>query len=141
MNDNKINKFISNINSVQHDNVKQILAETYTENILFIDPVKTISGLDGLTQYFEDLYLSVISCEFTLKSSMPNDQLHSLEWLMHLQHKRLSKNKTITLDGASFIKFENEKVCYHRDYYDLGALIYENIPLLGSVLTRVRHAL
>ena len=141
MSDTKIKKFISDINSVQHKNVRQTLSEIYTDDILFIDPVKTISGLDDLTQYFENLYLSVLSCEFTLKSSMPDGQLHSLEWLMHLQHKKLSKNKTIAVDGASFIKFKNEKVCYHRDYYDLGALIYENIPLLGSVVTKVRHAL
>ena len=139
--DNKINKFISDINSVQHDNAKHVLPEIYTNDIIFIDPVKEISGLDNLTQYFEDLYSSVVSCEFTLVSSIPHGELHSLEWLMHLEHKNISRNKTIELDGASFIKFKDEKVSYHRDYYDLGALIYENIPLLGSVISKVRHAL
>ncbi len=141
MNDNKINKFISDINSVQYDNAKQVLPEIYTHDIIFIDPVKEITGLDNLTKYFEDLYLSVISCEFSLVSSIPNGELHSLEWLMHLEHKKLSKNKIIELDGASFIKFDDEKVSYHRDYYDLGALIYENIPVLGAVISKVRHAL
>ena len=141
MTDNKINEFISGINSVRHSNAKEVLAGIYTDDVVFIDPVKQIKGLDELTQYFEDLYLSVVSCEFTLINSIPNGETHSLEWKMHLEHKKLCKNKVIELDGASFIKFDDEKVSYHRDYYDLGALIYENIPLLGSVVSKVRHAL
>lgn len=141
MNDERIENFIKTINSIQHSNVKRILSETYTDDIVFIDPIKTISGIQNLTQYFEDLYLSVISCEFILKSHVSNSEIHTLEWLMHLQHKNLSKGKTIELDGASFIEFIDDKVCYHRDYYDLGALIYENIPVMGSVVKKVRHAL
>ena len=60
---------------------------------------------------------------------------------MHLQHKKLSANKTILLNGASFIRFDAEKINYHRDYYDLGALIYEQIPLLGAVVKKVRAAI
>ena len=60
---------------------------------------------------------------------------------MRLQHKKIGKNQPIELDGASFIEFHNNKVCYHRDYYDLGALVYEHIPILGSVIKKVRHAI
>jgi len=139
--DNKIDQFISDINSINHENVKNVLSKIYTEDILFIDPVKSITGLQQLTQYFEDLYLNVSACRFTLKNTTPNGRFHSIEWLMHINHRKLLKNNTIELDGASFIEFKDKKVCYHRDYYDLGALIYENIPVLGSVVKKVRHAL
>ncbi|MBT8123451.1 MAG: nuclear transport factor 2 family protein, partial [Gammaproteobacteria bacterium] len=59
----------------------------------------------------------------------------------HLQHKKIANNQEIELNGASFIEFKDDKVCYHRGYYDLGALVYERIPILGSVIRKVRHAI
>jgi len=137
----QIEQFIVNMNSIQHKNAKHVLANIYTEDIVFIDPVKSISGLDDLTKYFENLYQSVTACHFTLTSHLPNSRRYSLEWLMHLQHKKISNNQEIELNGASFIEFKDDKVCYHRDYYDLGALVYERIPILGSVIRKVRHAI
>lgn len=136
-----IDQFLNSINSLSHDNVREVLQATYTEDVKFVDPVKTINGLDELTRYFENLYKRVNKCHFILNNYLPNTHCHSLEWVMYLQHQKISKNHEIHLDGASFIKFKGERVCHHRDYYDLGALVYENLPVLGSVIKKVRHAI
>ena len=136
-----IEQFISSINSLNHNNVKDVLQATYTDDVIFVDPVKKINGLDQLTRYFEGLYKRVNKCHFILNNYLPNTNNHSLEWEMHLQHQKISKNQEIKLDGASFIEFTGEKVSYHRDYYDLGALVYEHLPILGSVIKKVRHAI
>ncbi len=141
MNDQKINQFISRINSLSYDNVNDVLRNTYTDQVNFIDPVKSITGLENLTTYFSNLYKQVSHCQFTLSNYIFNDQKVSLEWVMSLQHKKISNNKEILLEGASFIQFSGEKITYHRDYYDLGALVYERIPVLGSVVKKVRHAI
>lgn len=141
MSSTQIEQFISKMNSIQHKNAKRVLDEIYTEDIVFIDPVKSISGLNDLTKYFEDLYKSLTSCHFTLTNHLENNHRYSLEWVMRLQHKKISNNQEIEINGASFIKFHEDKICYHRDYYDLGALVYERIPILGSVIRKVRHAI
>ncbi len=141
MNDHQIDRFLTNINSLNHDNARDVLQATYTEDVKFVDPIKTLDGLDELTNYFENLYKRVNKCYFTLNNNLPNGHSNSLEWVMHLQHQKISKNQEILLDGASFIQFNGERVCYHRDYYDLGALVYEHIPILGSVIKKVRHAI
>ncbi|MFK7816472.1 MAG: nuclear transport factor 2 family protein [Gammaproteobacteria bacterium] len=137
----QIEQFIKNMNSIQHENAKHVLANIYTDDVVFIDPVKTIKGVENLTKYFEDLYKSVSSCHFKLTNNVPNNNRYSLEWIMTLQHKKISNNQEIELNGASFIEFIDDKVCYHRDYYDLGALVYERIPILGSVIKKIRHAI
>ncbi len=136
-----IDQFLSSINSLSYENAREVLQETYTEDVKFVDPVKTINGLDELTHYFENLYKRVDKCHFILSNYLPNTHHYSLEWVMHLQHQKISKNQEIHLDGASFIQFNGEKVSYHRDYYDLGALVYEHLPILGSVIKKVRHAI
>ena len=136
-----INQFISNINSLNQNNIRDVLQTIYTVDVKFVDPVKTVVGLDELSKYFEGLYKRVEKCHFTLNSCLPNSNNHSLEWEMHLKHKNLSRSQEIKLDGASFIEFNDDKVCYHRDYYDLGALLYEHLPILGPVIKKVRHAI
>jgi len=32
-------------------------------------------------------------------------------------------------------------VIYHRDYFDMGAFVYENIPVLGSVVRYTKKRL
>ncbi len=140
MDNTQIKNFVDNMNSLTSSNVSEVLEEIYTNEIEFIDPVKDINGLDDLTCYFANLYKSVNHCHFTINNYIPNGNQHSIEWEMKLKHQRLAKNKEITLDGASFIRFKNNKVCYHRDYYDLGALIYERIPILGLAVRTVRNA-
>ncbi|MDW3095451.1 MAG: nuclear transport factor 2 family protein [Gammaproteobacteria bacterium] len=140
MDNTLITNFVENINSISSVNVSEILEKIYTDEIEFIDPVKDIRGIGELTSYFSSLYKSVDHCHFTIKDYISNDNQHSLEWEMKLKHRRLAKNKEISLHGASFIRFEDNKVCYHRDYYDLGALIYERIPILGSAVRTVRNA-
>lgn len=135
-----VTNFVDNINSLSRDNVSEVLYKTYTNGIEFIDPIKGINGLEELTNYFVSLYKSVDHCHFTINNCIANGNHYSIEWEMNLQHQRLAKNKEITLDGASFIRFQDSKVCYHRDYYDLGALVYERIPLLGSAVRMVRNA-
>ena len=136
-----INKYLDSINSLNYDNARDVLQESYTKDVIFIDPVKTIYGLDELTRYFEDLYKCIDKCHFMLSNYLPNTNNHSLEWVMYMKHQKISKNKEIHLNGASFIQFDGERVCRHRDYYDLGALVYEHLPILGSVIKKVRHGI
>lgn len=136
-----IDEFINKINSLEKNNIRNILLDIYTDDVLFIDPVKTLRGLEELTEYFENLYKSVNKCHFTIEKYRPNGVCHSLQWVMHLEHAKISRNREIIIEGASFIEFKDNKVCYHRDYYDLGALVYEHIPVLGPIISKVRHAI
>ncbi len=141
MSDPDVTQFVSKMNSLDGSNIKQVLEQTYSANIKFIDPVKTIHGLEELTSYFEHLYKSVDKCQFTLNADVSNSEGYSLQWIMKLRHQKISKHKEILLDGASFLKYQGNKVCYQRDYYDMGAMVYEHIPFIGILIKKIRHAI
>ena len=64
-----------------------------------------------------------------------------LTWTMTLEHPKLQKGKTICVNGVSHLKFRDGQVIYHRDYFDLGEMLYENLPLLGSVIKAIKQRL
>jgi hypothetical protein len=35
----------------------------------------------------------------------------------------------------------NNRIYYPRDYFDLGAFVYENVPMLGSIIKRIKQRL
>lgn len=58
----------------------------------------------------------------------------SLSWTMIYRHPKLNKNQVIKVFGNSLIKGKDEHVYYHRDYLDLGEMIYEHIPFFGKLV-------
>jgi hypothetical protein len=63
-------------------------------------------------------------------------------WKMTLETDKLNGGEPFSVDGNSVIKFdENGKAVYHRDYFDMGAFIYERIPVVGFVIKKIKARL
>ena len=112
----------------------------YDKNIEFIDPFHEIHGLKALTEYFEKLYENVNVCHFDFSNELLTDKSASLYWTMRLSHRRLNNGKSISVPGSTLIRYD-DKVTYHRDYFDAGALLYENIPVLRNMVNYVKGQL
>ncbi len=52
---------------------------------------------------------------------------------MTYQHNKLNKGEVVTVSGSSHLQGKEDKVIFHRDYLDLGAMLYEQIPLFGKL--------
>jgi hypothetical protein len=116
------------------------LDEIYDPDVKFIDPVHELSGLPNLREYYQRLYEGVISCRFDFEDEIVEDGRAALVWTMHFEHIRFKKEGVMTLAGVSHLGF-SDRVFYHHDYFDLGAFIYERVPMLSSVIRAVKKRL
>lgn len=116
-----------------------VLSQVYHPNIEFADPMHRIDGFDDLMQYFEHLYTYVDSCSFDISHVVESGNEAALYWTMTYRHKKLNGGKAIVVDGHSHLKAKDGVVVYHRDYLDAGAMVYEHIPLLGSVIRMIKR--
>jgi len=129
--DTIIEKFISVYQGLDSNNISSI-ASIYDKNIKFVDPFHEVNGLETLMGYFSRLYRNVESCDFEFKEIYKSNSSAMVTWNMLLKHKSLSKHP-IDVPGSTEIHF-NEKIHYHRDYFDAGKMLYENVPLIGSAV-------
>jgi len=53
---------------------------------------------------------------------------------MTYRHPRLNGGKDISVQGASRLEFRDGKVIQHRDFFDAGELLYEQVPVLRNVI-------
>ena len=127
--------------SYHHLDVASIpkLRSCYDDNVFFIDPVNEIAGLDALLSHFQSLYENLIYCRFHFhdEAQCIVDSECFLQWTMEFQHARLNRAKTISVTGISHLKF-NKRVYYHKDWYDLGAMVYEHVPVVGGVIKLIK---
>ena len=126
---------------LNRDNVDRI-GEIYTGDIHFIDPAHEIRGLDNLLDYFENLYANVEEIKFDFFDQLDDQDSGYVRWAMTFNHPRLKKGADIVVQGSTHLKFSAEgKAYYHRDYFDLGSMLYQHIPVLGGIVKSINRRL
>jgi len=127
-----LSNFVLVYQKLSKDNLK-LLSTIYHDKVIFIDPIHKVEGFDELYQYFTGLYQNLSACDFVIDDVIWQDSQASIFWTMSYQHLKLNKGKIVTVLGSSHIKGKNSKVIYHRDYLDLGAMLYEQLPVFGKL--------
>ena len=112
----------------------------YAEDCRFEDPLVEIDGRSALRGHYAHLYRHVHECRFEFGPIIQEGRTCCAPWEMHLRAK-LGGGKLIVVPGISRITFDGSTslVTFHRDYFDVGAFVYENVPVLGPMVRYVKR--
>ena len=135
-----VDHFIRIFDALDRDHIS-LVSELYTEDIEFIDPVHRLRGLAQVEDYFRRLYDGVDSCRFRWQDVVTSGNQACITWTMSMVHRRFRPGIEVTMPGISHLRLEGTKVSRHQDYFDMGVLIYERIPLLGGILRSIKKKL
>lgn len=128
-----LDEFVDVYQRLNKDNLA-LLTRIYHFNVVFEDPLHRVTGRSALTEYFEHMYANVTSIEFDITDRFVSGNKAALYWTMTYQHSRLNGGRPIRVLGHSRLEMMDKKVIAHRDYFDLGQLLYEHIPLYGTTV-------
>ncbi|HEY5715253.1 MAG TPA: nuclear transport factor 2 family protein [Psychromonas sp.] len=131
-----IDQFCRIYKGLGKDNLS-LLELIYSDDINFIDALHNLQGLEQLSDYFSHLYANLLLCDFTIEEVIQEEGKACILWTMEYAHPQINKAKPILVNGCSHLKFE-EKIYYHRDFVDMGQMLYEHLPLLGGVIRTVK---
>jgi hypothetical protein len=130
-----VREFYENLDPHNLDTLRTL----YAEDICFEDPIHGLQGIGSLMEYFDKLFINVEHCRFKFHRSVVSDEGMFFSWTMMLRHQSVKRGALIRVEGSSYLKHRHGKIYYHRDYFDLGAMVYENVPLLGPLVRYIRH--
>jgi len=111
----------------------------YDPNIVFRDPIHEVNGITNLHTYMAGICANVSSGRFEFLDQLTDDGTAYIKWEMHFTHPKMGKH-TIVVRGVSHIKF-GERIYFHEDVYDMGEMVYEHIPILGTATRWLKHRL
>ncbi|MEM0912916.1 MAG: nuclear transport factor 2 family protein [Pseudomonadota bacterium] len=130
--------FYTDLSSMKIDD----LTSLYEKDVIFIDPIDKHQGIDAVKEYFSRLLCNAKNCKFTIHSI---DEILGksavIKWTMTYSTKRLNGGEPVEVDGITWLDFSDGKIVLHRDYFDLGQMVYENVPVLGFFVKKVKGAL
>ena len=134
-----LNQFKDIYQTLDKTNIDTI-ESIYADNILFSDPFHQVKGLPQLKKYFFELYLNVESIDFEFGESISQGDSFFIQWTMKLTHPKLNNKKPFDVPGATYLKVNsNSEIIYHRDYFDAGVMLYERLPLFGSLIRWIKR--
>jgi hypothetical protein len=118
----------------------ELVDEFYHPQVHFIDPVGTLDGAAKIKTYYSNMYKNVTSLRFDFSDFILSGDTVVAIWKMTLVTEKLNSGEPIIVDGNSVIRFDDKGLAiYHRDYFDMGAFIYENVPVVGFVVKKIKE--
>jgi len=120
------------------DVIRKSIKDVYAENAYFRDGFREVQGVDNLEKYFISSTETFLECTFDIQDVASHGGNYYYRWIMNLILKR-NKDDKLQAVGMSHVRYDkNGKIIFHQDYWDTG-IIYEKIPLLGSIITWIRN--
>ncbi len=125
------------------DKIAVLLDETYAKDVWFNDTIKTIEGVDVLRTYLKHSAEAVEACRVEVKETLKNDKGDFfVRWVMTIRFKKFKKGVDTQTIGMSHLRFNQAGlVCFHQDYWDSTAGIFEHIPVLGWAIKKIKARL
>ena len=102
----------------------------YDENIFFKDPFNEFNGREKLKKLFLHMFITFKNPHFVFIDTIENSEGIFLTWDFIFSYKE----KLFNIHGSSHLKLnDEEKIMYHRDYWDVGEELLLKIPLIKSL--------
>ncbi|MFT0521316.1 nuclear transport factor 2 family protein [Pseudomonas faucium] len=128
-----LQRFVERFATLDTHNL-EVLGDLYSADVAFRDPLHQIDGLPALRAYFAQLYANVSEVQYHFEGTDELEPGHGyIRWTLHYRHPRLAGGRRISLQGCSHLRW-HERVYFHQDYFDAGALLYEHLPLMGGAI-------
>ncbi len=120
------------------DRIRQGLRDVYAPQAYFRDGFREVQGAEKIESYFLSSTEAFLECTFDIQDTAVHEGNYYFRWVMTLVLKR-NKDDRFQVVGMSHVRFDPDgKVVFHQDYWDTG-IIYEKIPVLGSIITWIRQ--
>jgi hypothetical protein len=142
MTDSRKERIVKVFNELNKDTLNS-LDGFYHPEIDFEDPLGKIKGREKMKAYYANMYKNVKSIRFEFSKVIKQDDDYIGFWKMYLAAPGLNGGSEFWVEGNSHIQFDpkSDLVTYHRDYFDMGAFIYEQLPVLKFIIQQVKKPL
>ncbi len=135
----RTDKTVKFFNDLTKDRL-DLVDDFYHKDATLVDPIGDHKSRETIKSYYGMMYKPVTKIKFTFGEIIMEDDNLVLPWRMDYSSKKLKSGKNISVDGVSVLKWdlETETVIHHRDYFDMGEMVYEEVAILGRVVKWIK---
>lgn len=109
-----------------------------TPDVRFKDPFNDVRGVESMAAIFRHMFENIPEVRFTVRHLMAEGDNCLMTW----RFEGKLRGRAWAFDGASALRFAPDgRVAEHIDYWDAAGNFYEQLPLIGWLLRRIRRRL
>lgn len=121
--------------------VREQTASVYAPDCYLNDTLVGIDGAPAVEAYFGHTVQQATQLKVEFLERAPVGSDWYVRWRMTVAADGLNGGKAVVTYGVTQFRFDaSGRVLIHKDFWDAGTGLYEQIPVLGRVLGRVRAA-
>ena len=109
------------------------LDDIYHPNVYFKDPFNEFESVLKLKTFFTLVVEDFGSPKMEFLDLISEGNQAFLTWNYHF----IVDGKKMKIHGSSHLKFKDDLVIYHRDYWDTGEELFQYVPILGWVYKKI----
>jgi steroid delta-isomerase len=116
------------------------IGELYAEDAWFQDPFNRVQGHAAISHIFRDMFVRLHAPRFVITETLLDGERALLVWDFHFRIKSLRPSLERRIHGTSLIRFAADgRVQSHRDYWDAAGELYEQLPLVGTLMRALKR--
>ncbi|MEO8385020.1 MAG: nuclear transport factor 2 family protein [Betaproteobacteria bacterium] len=111
------------------------ISTVYADDAYFRDPFNEVTGIEKIRHIFADMFVRLDEPKFNIIETIEQPHGALLIWDFTFRIKTLKPQLDRRIHGTSHIRFAADgRVQYHRDYWDAAGELYEQLPVVGSLM-------
>ncbi len=111
------------------------MGELYTNDAYFKDPFNEVRGLHEVQRIFSHMYVALYEPHFIVTNTVTQGDQCFIVWDFKFRFKRFDTVTLQTIRGCSHLQLAgDERIAFHRDYWDAAEELYEKLPLVGALM-------
>jgi hypothetical protein len=127
---------------VTQESVAELTRLVYADNAYLCDTLHIAHGADEIEAYFRKTAERVSAMRVDILDYTNAGREVYARWTMTIAAPELENGRPVTTFGLSHFRFDAEgKVILHQDFWDASAGFFEQLPVLGGILSRIRGGL
>ena len=130
----RLDRLSAYFESITETTLRQ-LREFYAPDAYFKDPFNEVRDVASIEHIFAEMFVSLHDPRFVVHSKVEQGDEAFLTWDFKFRIKKYKPEFTQIIRGSSHLKFDSQnRVCYHRDYWDAAEELYEKLPFVGGLM-------
>lgn len=110
----------------------------YAKHARFVDPFNDLQGIESVRKVYAHMFESLDNPRFLVTRIASTGPLGFMTWTFSFS----CRGRAQSIEGCTQFELDVEGlIILHLDYWDAAKQVYEQIPVLGSVLRMLRRKL
>lgn len=110
----------------------------YRDDVHYRDPLHEFASRELVQELYARMFQRLEAPRYVIEERFGDRAQGVLVWRFYCTRQ----NQPLSLRGTTHLRFAADgRIAYQRDYWDAGSHIYERLPVLGPLLTRIKPRL